>query len=65
MRYFATKERRREREEFTYLNRSEIENRELIIKLARRDLGYSCRTADCDIYTSIFKTYKKICLTEN
>lgn len=58
--YRATKERRRDRQEFAWLHRDEIENKERIVFLARKELGYSRKTADCDIYCSIVKTLKWI-----
>lgn len=62
MKHLATKERRMDREEFVYLHKANIKQKELMIKLARKELGYSCRTADCDIYTSLCKTFNKLLL---
>jgi hypothetical protein len=35
-----------------------------LIEFARNEIGYSRKTWDGDIYFSLWKTYKKICMTD-
>lgn len=71
MKHRATKERRRERQEFCYKHRQEIEElgrrpfdrndpdiHDLVTK-ARAELGYNNATANIDIYLSLNSEYFK------
>jgi hypothetical protein len=66
VKHLATKERRMDRQEFVYLHKDIIFQEKIIVNLAREELGYSCKTADCDIYCSLVKTLKALeCLMKN
>lgn len=65
----ATKERRREREEFVYKYREEIEylikshtkdEISAFVKLVRSQLSYGCKTGAWDIFYSLRRTYNKV-----
>ena len=69
MRQRATKERRRERYEFVYKYRRELEELEtarsnetkkFINEVARTELNYSCNTYYFDIYMSLRRDFIKI-----
>lgn len=69
MKHLATKHRRRQREKFCYMYRDTISalilhgskfTQKVFVVFARKTLGYSVKTADCDIWCSISKTYNKL-----
>jgi hypothetical protein len=70
MRNSSTKERTRERREFVYLYRNEIEKLEangtnpdrvsFVDNVVRKTLPYSCKTNSYDIFVSLFRTLKLI-----
>jgi len=67
--YRATKERRRERQEYVYMHRIKIKRLinsndkrgiDLFVKSTRQTLGYSKKTASCDIWCSLVREYRKV-----